>query len=345
MQTSLVPPHRRDGRILDATAAGLASAATSPSPSREAKARVPFGERRYVDTDHAHGFCEFAPLEPGAFLMLLDLQVRAPFGARLVGEDLIEFHFQLDGRLGLDGRWGQVAMQGPSLLVWHHPEGHDDVWEAFGSASEERERSITLYMTPDWLRTALLLEQGEAAPPPCLSRALTAQSTLPSHQVFALDPTLRACLEALAGELDRGELTPLRLKARGYEVLALALQATRGDRQMRTAQGTVQDRLDRLIAQIDANLSCPPTLARLAASLGLSPPQLKRFLKSRGELTRDSLVRERRLQVAKRLLQSGELQVGQVAAEVGYAHHATFSAAYRRRFGVPPKSETKDAWT
>jgi len=48
-------------------------------------------------------------------------------------------------------------------------------------------------------------------------------------------------------------------------------------------------------------------------------------------------VRRERLEFARELLRTSDLQVQQIARRVGYAHHGSFTAAFTRQFGYSPK--------
>jgi AraC-like DNA-binding protein len=75
--------------------------------------------------------------------------------------------------------------------------------------------------------------------------------------------------------------------------------------------------------------------------VGLSTTKLcAGFMSAFGEAT-SAYVRRRRLERAHALLAKSGLLVSQVAKQVGYRHHSTFSAAYARHFGQPPRQLRK----
>ena len=49
-------------------------------------------------------------------------------------------------------------------------------------------------------------------------------------------------------------------------------------------------------------------------------------------------IRRTKLERARELLSTTDLQIGQVAEDVGYRHHSTFTTAFAEHFGIPPKA-------
>ena len=75
---------------------------------------------------------------------------------------------------------------------------------------------------------------------------------------------------------------------------------------------------------------------QVCKDLGLSRSQLFRKLKALTDKSPSIFIRSIRLQKAKELLQAGELNVSEVAYEVGFTSPAYFSTSFAEEFGVPP---------
>ncbi len=84
-----------------------------------------------------------------------------------------------------------------------------------------------------------------------------------------------------------------------------------------------------------------PTLERTARELGLPVRTLQRRLHVIGASYTD-VVDAVRFDLARRLLQEPNSRVSQVAKRLGYADPSSFSRAFRRWSGVPPKSFQSD---
>lgn len=93
------------------------------------------------------------------------------------------------------------------------------------------------------------------------------------------------------------------------------------------------ERVRRMIAQ---RPHADWSLAMLAQSFHTSASTLRRRL-SGCDASFAGLLREARLETALVMLQSTPLAVGDIAARCGYQSHSRFSAAFRQRFGFPPK--------
>jgi AraC-like DNA-binding protein len=98
------------------------------------------------------------------------------------------------------------------------------------------------------------------------------------------------------------------------------------------------DLVARARAYIESNLALPLRVGKLAAHCHTSESTLVRAFRRELGQTPMSYARERRLDAALLLLESGGYRVGQVAERVGYSNFAAFSSAFHKRFGVPPKT-------
>jgi AraC family transcriptional activator of pyochelin receptor len=81
----------------------------------------------------------------------------------------------------------------------------------------------------------------------------------------------------------------------------------------------------------------PPRVDALARRVGLNTSRLCAGFKQQFSETMSTFVRRQRMELAQSLLRNTHFQVREVARRVGYGHHATFTAAFVRHFGVAPK--------
>ena len=90
------------------------------------------------------------------------------------------------------------------------------------------------------------------------------------------------------------------------------------------------------LALLHKNSAHPWTIANLAHQVGVSRTRFaERFRHFLGEPPIAYLARWR-LKLAAEILTSSNANVGEVAAEVGYASEAAFNRAFKREFGCPP---------
>lgn len=100
----------------------------------------------------------------------------------------------------------------------------------------------------------------------------------------------------------------------------------------------VDSRFARQAAEaIDRNLHDPDFgVEQLAAALNMDRSVLFRRVREEFSITPSELLRDRRLQVARDLLQRREGSVSEVAYAVGFGSVYGFSRAFARKYGIPP---------
>jgi AraC family transcriptional regulator len=89
---------------------------------------------------------------------------------------------------------------------------------------------------------------------------------------------------------------------------------------------------------IDASLPEPPTVAALAAKVGMGLVRFVREFKVTYGATPHQYIRQRRLLRARELLRSTDASLSAVALETGFASHAHFSTVFRAATGVTPSN-------
>jgi AraC-like DNA-binding protein len=124
-----------------------------------------------------------------------------------------------------------------------------------------------------------------------------------------------------------------------YDLLALALGATRDAMELARAGGLGAGRLQAIRADVLDNLADKELdIAAVARRAGLSPRQVQRLFRAQGQTFSDYL-REQRLERAKHMLtrsRYAHLNVSAVAYEAGFGDLSYFNHAFRRRFGATP---------
>lgn len=330
--------HRVDGRVLGSFSRDWYQDRRSNAVESMIVCDQMHARRVSLESEAISGRCEFATLEPGLHLSVLDLSLPAPFQSRVVGEDLVEFNFRLSGDMSLSGDWGEINLDRPSTLIWYQPEGHDDVWEALGKPDTPTERSLTLYCERWWV-DRLLQAQTDFAQ--SLGDMLAGTGSAPSYRIIGSPAGCADTIRSVFSNDDGGPRRLLFLKAKGYELLAAALGALTEEADVANGRRYFTQRDRDNIAQakeiLEVEYAAPPTVSRLARRVGVNESKLNLGLKQLHGSTAQQIVRERRLERARELLTMTDLPVSEVGFSVGYAHHSTFTAAFVERFGVSPK--------
>lgn len=87
------------------------------------------------------------------------------------------------------------------------------------------------------------------------------------------------------------------------------------------------------------DLSAPPTIAELAREIGLNQLKLKRGFKAVFGTSVYALFQQHRMERARQLLR--DHSVTETALTLGYSNLSHFSTAYRKQFGILPRTERK----
>jgi AraC-like DNA-binding protein len=85
------------------------------------------------------------------------------------------------------------------------------------------------------------------------------------------------------------------------------------------------------------NLENPPSLMELARQVGLNDFKLKRGFRQVFGTSAFKYLHDYRLEKARQLLVSGEMNVEEVAFRVGFDSRSYFASAFRKKFGLNPK--------
>lgn len=84
-----------------------------------------------------------------------------------------------------------------------------------------------------------------------------------------------------------------------------------------------------------------PSIARLAAGVGMSETTLRRLFKKAFGTTIVEYARNERLEAARVMLRDRRFQIAEIAYRIGYSDPANFTTAFKHRFGYPPKFENR----
>ncbi len=204
----------------------------------------------------------------------------------------------------------------------------------YAFAGGTRLRSLAYSVDPERLLTA-----SGGTPSSALAALLTDESppgggcryrTLPNDRVMR-----RLAREVLEQSYAR-DLERLFVESRVLEVLLHQCERLAATADWRPTQPTRDSRVREAAAWIEERLHDPPTVAALAAAVGLSERQLELGFRRRFGVTVFAYLRDARLDAAYRALAAEALPLRVVAQRVGYANASNFANAFRRRFGIPP---------
>jgi AraC-like DNA-binding protein/mannose-6-phosphate isomerase-like protein (cupin superfamily) len=169
------------------------------------------------------------------------------------------------------------------------------------------------------------------------------------REVFPLSARFQRQVEACMRRINR----ETEVRQTGYatavqgmllELLALFLRATRQTPAFvrshpppRWRNEGVVRRAVALAAEVPEEVEAEaPTLARAAREVGVSPNHLNRLLRQQTGLTFRQLLIQRRIELAKTLLRTGDAQCTEIAMSCGFGDSNYFARLFKRKTGLSP---------
>jgi AraC family transcriptional regulator len=153
-------------------------------------------------------------------------------------------------------------------------------------------------------------------------------------------PGLRAAMWAVDAELTAGGIGgPLAADSLANVLAVHLIRHVLAAREpARRRYGTLpRAKLRAIVEYVDEHLDASPTLEQLAAVARLSPYYFARQFKRATGLPPHQYVIARRVERAKRVLQTGgDFSLAQVAAHSGFSDQSQFTRHFKRLVGVTP---------
>lgn len=134
----------------------------------------------------------------------------------------------------------------------------------------------------------------------------------------------------------RGALRAIFME--GICLQLIALQAAAIESHRRSPRLSERNRKALALARerLLADIATPPTLAALAAEVGMTGKALNAGFRRLYGGTAFEFLRNERLEHARLALETGDASIKLIAHRVGYAHVSNFTAAFSRRYGMSP---------
>jgi len=278
-------------------------------------------------------------LRPGLWISKLELETcrtaRVCYHKRPA---MIDFGFVLSGNVHHrfpDHQHRDMQMNTGIAGVGHFPDRRGIIDVPGGSTL----RVLHVYVTPERLHQ--LVQDDIGALPPELRSIV--EGNLPRDFLSRgkMDPAVQAVAHDVFFGRFAGLPKTLYLECKALELIALQLRHLMSDtRNQPAAIKLSRSEIDRIRAAHDClvrDLSAPPTLDDLSRRYCLSLNKLQRgFHVLYGDSVYGCL-REYKMQKARQLFETVNLNVSQVAWEVGYVNISHFTRAFKKRFGILPK--------
>jgi len=258
-----------------------------------------------------------------------------------VGEDAFKMHFRLSGNSLLLFPTGETReLRGPLCGVMLHPRGID---KGELSALGVEQKWVTLCCAQRLLADSLEVEP-DGLPNP-LKRFLKREPFELFSTALPLTPGMARAATDLLAEGMSGSLRSVYAEGKCLELVGSVLALLQSASQDPTSGPRLSQRELDCVRHareiVDKEFASPPTLSALARRIGINQNKLNRGFRQLFSRTVGEYTNECRMRRAEDLLRSGDLSVAQVAYTVGYDFPGNFTTAFKRFYGVLPRTSRR----
>lgn len=252
--------------------------------------------------------------------------------AKEIDSDYIQFHFCLKGSgqfVFNEGRYRLHIHEENSLLLYN----------------PQHELPIDLHLNPhSWMVSVLIsikkfhgLFSQEADYITFLSEDNRDKKY---YKEGSISPSMAIVLNQIINYNLNASIKPLYFKGKTYELLSLYFNRSEGANVEQCpflVDETNVIKIRKAKDIIVSRMAEPPTLQELADEIGLSLKKLKEGFKQIYGDSVFSFLFDYKMEVARKLLESGENNVNEVGHKVGYSTSSHFISAFKKKYGTTPK--------
>ncbi|MEM6427023.1 MAG: AraC family transcriptional regulator [Cyanobacteria bacterium P01_D01_bin.128] len=199
---------------------------------------------------------------------------------------------------------------------------------------------VTIFVQPEVLRS--FVSDASEDLPQVLKHLTRPSESACYKRVGETSPMMNALLQQILQCPYQGLTKRMYLESKAIELLALLMEEEANIHQDK-AQANLsgldyRDRIQYAQEILMNNLTNPPSLMELARQVGMCDYNLKRGFREVFNTTVFGYLRDRRLERAQQLLLEPWMTVAEAARTVGYDSHASFTTAFKQKYGVSPKA-------
>ena len=249
-----------------------------------------------------------------------------------IDSDYIQFHFCLKGSSKFvfnEGRYLLNIQEENSLLLYN----------------PQRDLPINLQVSPNsWMVSVLIsikkfhgLFSQEAD---YISFLNEDNKDKKYYKDGSITPSMAIVLNQLINYNLNNSIKDLYFKGKAYELLSLYFNRSE-DANIEQCPFLVDEtnvvKIRKAKDIIISRMAEPPSLQELADEIGLNLKKLKEGFKQIYGDSVFSFLFDYKMEVARKLLESGENNVNEVGLKVGYSTASDFIAAFKKKYGTTPK--------
>jgi len=285
------------------------------------------------------GFSDLVKIEDDLLIRITSIVTDRDIQFTRPGENWLKLEFWIAGKESLVFEdKGQVDFEGRWCFINWHPEGiPKGEWVSSGEGIV-----VTIYCRPAFLNK-VLGEQVEQLPNDFQQLALQSHSES-IFEVLPLTNSMASAVSDLVRMKCLGRLRQLYVKAKTLELFASAIEILMlqgGESEHSAIRRLTRSEIRRVQAVRDhilENLSSPPKIKQMSSLAAMNQQKLQQIFKVLYNDTIADFCIKSRMELARKLLEENDMNVTQVAHSVGYDYANNFSTAFRRFYGVLPKT-------
>lgn len=160
------------------------------------------------------------------------------------------------------------------------------------------------------------------------------------YQDSKMSPSIAVVLTQLLNYNLNASIKNLYFKGKAYELLSLYFNRNE-DADIEQCPFLVDEanviKIRKAKDIVIARMTDPPTLQELSEEIGLNLKKLKEGFKQIYGDSVFSFLFDYKMEVARKLLDSGDYNVNEVGSKVGYSSSSHFIAAFKKKYGTTPK--------
>lgn len=258
------------------------------------------------------------------------------------GSDWVHIQFRLNGGGCEDvAQTGAVETPGGSCVVSRYPE----------SCIVERTvdtrqgwKVACLFATP--MAVTHLLDAPAAKLPEEVLWLAQDLHRQPRSTILPLQSSMVVAVNDILSCPYRGWNRRAYMRGKSLELLSTVIHALGSANLTETSASRLSagdlERIALARSVMSANLESSLTLSELARKVGLNRTKLALAFKATYGVSVQGFWRDAKLDRARQMLRDGDTPVTEVALAVGYTELSSFSRAFTRRFGIPPRECRSD---
>lgn len=301
--------------------------------------RVRADKKNEYGVNFGVGYSDLVQLSEDLAVRITKVTSNQAISTTHVGEDWLKFEFWIAGEVSLVFKdRGQIDFEGRWCFIHWHPEGMDKgEWVGKGEGI-----SVTIYCRPAYLQQ-VLGDQVNQLPKALQTLALN-HTAEPLFEILPLTQAMAKAVTDMVNTSSIGSLRYIYIEAKTLELFSAAIEVLfRRDEELedsvikRLTRSEI-NRLHDVRDQILNNLSQPPRIMKLCRQAGMNQQKLQQGFKALFGMTISDFCVTRRMEKGRELLEMNDLTVTQVAQAVGYEFANNFSTAFKRYYGILPKT-------